>query len=212
MTETQLDVLFYIVLSLAFLKLLDILNKAVRYFGKGARRTFSNSERVSDENECQKNLTKSCSQNKVAPYVSTDVTEHPGDSMFPAGNKLLDEYDELDHQFFAAVKKMNESAPAETSHVTVKPDLRIRDLAKPDKPVSAKRKKPMAVRVDRTRIVNVPDLLTEEAIRLIEKPAFERYPLLRFSPSPRTSPQKQRNNRREAIKAFLDDLPRTAAI
>lgn len=216
MTQTQLDILFYIILALALLKSIDILNKVARYLSKGNKKIYSHAERISNEaiekKKSQKTLAKSTSQDKVEPKITQVALVQPEDVLDFDGQPW-DDFNDIDHDLVETLQQQwKSSALVEDAPLPVQPDLRIRDLAKPDNKVFNKRKKPMAVRIDSTRIVNIPDLLTDEAIRMLDKPAFERYPQARFASSKRTSNIKQRTNRREAITAFLDILPRAAAM
>lgn len=206
MTELQLDIVFYVTLTFAFLYVLQLLNRVVRFINKANRKVFAQAEDLSKEvKKHQKKSEPSNTSDKALPVVFDDASVHPDDQLDIAG-----QLSELDLQVVEALKAENKvEARAEPAPVTS--HLRIQDLARPNNVVSIKRKKPMAVRTGKTRIVNVPDILTDEAIQMLETPAQDRYPAARFA-SARTKPEKQRAKRREAIHAFVEDLPRKSVM
>lgn len=203
MSELQLDIAFYVMLTLAFLYVLMLINKAVRYIVKANHAIFSNTERTAQEVKRIRNKSViSKPSNMAVPVV---YQEEP--SVFNDELDMADQFSDLDLQVIDALKTGIElPAFTEVPISEIKPDTRLRELAFSKPTVFNKAKKPMAtLKLVTTRVVTVPDNLTDEAIHLLEKPAYERYPSKRL-------PFKHKSKRRDAINAFVDNLPRTAAM
>lgn len=205
MSQLQLDIAFYLMLSCTALTAVMLLNKAGRLLAKVNQVAFRNSRKMAHE------VKKTRSELAISepPTTAVPVIHQEEPSVFNDDElDIAGQYPDLDNQLVDALKTEMMKAPdfTETSISEIKPDQRLLPGLAKSIPTVFNNNKPMAsLKLVSTRIINAPATLTDEAIHLLESPAHERYPVKRF-------PHRQKSKRREAMKAFVENLPRTAAM
>lgn len=208
---SKADVIYYILLTFAGLYCLHLLNGAMRVLGLMFQGMIEhiqicklNQEKAEKERQKRLQALKQSKEKVINPIVND-----AGSDLIIAGQ------DEIHAVSTGTSQVKTESDFSGLVLPKPDPDLRIIDLAnnghKTHKPMATYQAK-TADKSHTTRVLNVPDQLTDEAISMLESPAVLRYPKERYKASSRTSYTKQKKERRKDIQSVVDLLPRAAVM